>query len=295
MEYKKIKDYIKNELLAVEGIIFDTSSNDTNLDLAGLVTLNAKRLRPVLGILFIKACDLEITKEQFKILAATEILHNATLVHDDIIDKADFRRDTKTLNKKYDNNLAVLAGDFLLSIAMKLLLKANSLEVLSIYCNTIREMCTGEINQYFSKFKMPTIEEYIKKTTQKTALLFESELESIMLNTNFREQAKDFALNFGIAFQIRDDILNVIGSDSLKPAQNDIEEGIYTAPVIFAGGTENIQNGIEKSIDLMDNYFENARRILNHMPQNDYTNLLRELLDIFNYDEKLGRKNKTYS
>jgi len=93
-------------------------------------------------------------------------------------------------------------------------------------------------------------------------------------------KAKDFAKRFGIAFQIRDDLLNIIENNPDKPTNNDIEDGIYTAPVIFAKGTENLDYGIEKTKELLDNYFNRAKKCIEKAPNNEYKSAIIELIEI---------------
>ena len=97
------------------------------------------------------------------------------------------------------------------------------------------------------------------------------------LDTN---SAKDFAKRFGISFQIRDDLLNLISAEEDKPKNNDIEEGIYTAPMIFAKDVKNLEFGIEKTKELLDNYINRVKKCLDKAPENEYKQALIKLLDL---------------
>jgi geranylgeranyl pyrophosphate synthase len=230
------------------------------------------------AFLYLRAYGIELTQAQYDVQTAIELIHNATLIHDDVIDNSDTRRGQKTLNSEFDNSLAVISGDFLLSAAMKKLLNLNSCEILSIFARAIEKMCLGEINQYFNRFKTTSIDEYIEKSRNKTATLFMTSLESASkLNEKMDvKKALDFAENFGIAFQIRDDLLNFTEKND-KPTQNDFASGIYTAPVIFS---EDIRIGVEKTKQLLDNYVIKSVKSLETADKNIYTEALINLTEL---------------
>ena len=198
------------------------------------------------------------------------LVHNASLIHDDVIDESNIRRNSKTINNEFDNKLAVISGDYILSIALNYIAKLNSIKIVEMFAETLSFMTKGEINQQFSKFQIPTIEDYIKKT----AKLFETAICGSLLLANSNENALVFAKNFGIAFQIRDDIINI------KTSKTDIKDGIYTAPIIYAENTENYTNGIEKSQILLNNYIENAYQAIKHIEENKYKIAIIELLGL---------------
>ena len=283
--YYNIKNLVKAELSEVDSLILSVNTISPSFDSAlnEYFMAPSKKIRSVIAFLFFKALGFEINHDFIKLQSSIEIIHNATLIHDDIIDNSDVRRGLKTFNSKFDNSLAVITGDYLLSVALKYLLSLNNCEILNIFANTIDKMCAGEIHQYFNKFKLPTIDEYIEKSKDKTASLFSASLESAAILYDFdRNIALDFANHFGIAFQIRDDILNFSNSDN-KPVNNDYEEGIYTAPVIYTEGKiENISLGIEKAKVLLDNYLCICREILNKAVSCDniYKNSVLEILDL---------------
>lgn len=285
ISYEKIKDLIHHELLRVDEYICSFNNISPKFDEALSVYFRApsKKIRSLIVFLFFKALCFEINDDFIKLQSSIEIIHNATLIHDDIIDKADIRRGIETFNSKFDNSLAVISGDYLLSVALKYILSLNNCEILNIFANIIEKMCVGEISQYFNRFNLPTIEDYIEKSKAKTASLFSASFESAAILYNFdRNIALDFADNFGIAFQIRDDILNFVEKDN-KPVKNDYDEGIYTAPIIYAGGNiENLSVGIEKAKLLLDNYLCNCRNILDKavIDNNVYKKAILELLGL---------------
>ncbi len=285
-EYIKYKLLVQNEISQIEDLILELVSPHAELkkSLVKFLTSPSKRIRPVLAMIYLKALGLEVTPQIIKLLASVEIVHSASLIHDDIIDESDFRRGEKTISNTFGNKLGVISGDYLLSLAMGLISELKSVEILAEISNTLRYMCIGEINQNFELFKIGTIEDYIEKSKNKTAYLFKSALACSLLLSGASqseiERASDFALNFGIAFQIRDDLLNLTKSDVSKPYGNDISEGIYNAPVIYAGGVENLSSGIEKTHSLLNNYLEKALLSLENIKQNDYKNSLIKLTEL---------------
>lgn len=282
-KYLQIKKIINSKLQSVENEINKISCGSDLLqsELISIIKAPSKRIRPVLNLLYLKMLDSNISNSQIILQSAIELIHNATLIHDDVIDNSAKRRNHKTLNAKFDNSLAVVSGDLLLTIAIQKILQINIPEITEIFNNALMNMCKGEINQYFNKFKIPTMEEYLEKCKNKTSQLFMSGLKaSLIVSQTVDEDAEDFAKSFGIAFQIRDDLLNIIQYNSDKPVQSDIEEGIYTAPVIFAGNIENLNIGIEKTKLLLDNYIERVKNILNSKPNNQYRQALMSLAEI---------------
>lgn len=284
--YIKYKQLFSEELSKIDSIILDVVSPREELKTPLLNFLNSpsKRIRPVLAMLYLKALEIEISEDLVKLLSAVEIIHNASLVHDDIIDDSEFRRGDKTLSQRFGNKLGVIAGDYLLSLAMGIVSDLGYVEILREFSATLKQMCIGEINQKFDLFKIGTIENYLEKSQNKTAYLFKSAVVCCLILSKVPEviqkRASDFAINFGVAFQIRDDLINITKSDHSKPYGNDIAEGIYNAPVIYSGGVENLPEGIEKTRILLNNYVEKALLSLEKLPNNDYKTLLVNLTEL---------------
>ena len=289
-KYINIKQLCSEELKEIEKIMIDA------LDLrqeflpyvAGFLKAPSKRIRPVLSLLFLKAAGFGIDSEILKVLAAVELVHNASLIHDDIIDQSDIRRGVKTISSNFGNKLGVICGDYLLSEAMNILLESDSVEIIKQFINTLKKMCIGEVNQHFESFKIGTIEEYIEKSKNKTAYLFQTALSTPLkccsASDSLIAEASDFGLNFGIAFQMRDDILNLVSDENLKPSKSDLQEGVYTAAVIYANDTENYSDGVEKARCLLNNYTMRAEKNLSSLEDNVYTLALRELLELLKYE-----------
>lgn len=259
----------------------------------------SKHIRPLVSFLYLKAVGKDIDEKQILYQSAIELVHNASLIHDDVIDESDKRRGIDTLNCQFGNKLAVISGDFLLSAALNKVIKIGEIQLIQMFSDTLKVMSGGEINQHFGRFKIPSIEEYIKKSQQKTAKLFETALCGSLLIANsssfhpFRERENlldefnefsklgeglNFARNFGISFQIRDDLINA------KTTKSDILNGIYTAPVIFSGGTEINKYGIEKTQTLLNNYIDNALDEIKNIDENKYRKALTELLELMRYE-----------
>ena len=247
-KYSEIKQLVSDEMYEIENNLTDfyCGSDDLQENLLKIIKAPSKRIRPLLALLYLKMYNADITYEQIEVQSAVELIHNATLIHDDVVDKSSKRRNNSTLNEVFDNSLAVVTGDFLLSIAIQKLLDIKSCNILKFFSIAIKRMCIGEINQYFNRYKIIEFDEYLDKCKYKTAELFMASLiSSAQIADLDINMAKDFAKRFGIAFQIRDDLLNFTENSSDKPSRNDVEDGIYTAPVIFAKDLKNIDYGIE--------------------------------------------------
>ena len=283
-EYKKIKELVAPELGIVEQKMIQSINIKEPLQthVVNFLKAPSKRIRPTLTILLSKANHEELSNEQLELLSAIEIIHNASLIHDDIIDDCEIRRGHKTISAEFNNKLGVISGDYLLSIAMEKIGQLNSIEILKEFSHNIKKMCIGEINQNFSRYKIGTIEEYIEKSKNKTGYLFETAIicNSMLSKKITPDKFKNFGLNVGIAFQIRDDLLNILSIDATKPSNNDIEEGIYNAPIIYSGDSKDITSGIEKTRSLLNNYVQEAEKIIINLEDNKYTAALRKFLEL---------------
>lgn len=284
-KYKNIKNYANKELSIIENKIISCieTREPLNSHLKNFLSAPSKRIRSVLSILYTKALSQTINEKQLELLCAIELIHNASLIHDDIIDESILRRGEQTTRELFDNKIAVISGDYILSLAMEKIISLNNHEILNKIIFTINQMCLGEINQNFDRFKIGTIENYIEKSKKKTGYLFETALacSAILIPERINgEKISNFGLNTGIAFQIRDDLLNLTSNDPSKPSKNDIAEGIYNAPVIYAQNPENYTSGIEKTKDLLNNYIEKAKYQISDLPENIYKKQLYCFLEL---------------
>jgi octaprenyl-diphosphate synthase len=200
-----------------------------------------KRLRPALLILTTLACGGDASSESVVRLATVmEMLHTATLVHDDIIDNADVRRNRSSINARFGNHTAVLMGDWLYMSAFETSLRERSLQILDILTNLTRKMTEGELIQLTCIGRLDITEnEYLDILLRKTAYLFSAccEIGAIVAGepTNVQEAMREFGLELGIAFQIADDVLDVTADSKTlgKAAGSDLLEGKLTLPLIY--------------------------------------------------------------
>ncbi len=289
---------VSNEIKKLNTYITDILSDDNNQisnDISEYLSSKSKRIRPSLVFLFAKAMGIEISEKIYHLACSVELIHNSTLVHDDIIDNAETRRGKVSLNRKLGNSMSVLAGDILLSAALKELAKCQNPEIINIFADSLYKMCKGEINQDCTLMKLPTLDEYINKSEAKTAELFKAPLVSlaVLFDSSKKQALYEFAKNFGIAFQIKDDLTNILQSDSTKPVMSDIDNGIYTAPVIFLGkNVDNmtsdeikklIQNNPEvilKTRTLIKEYTEKAIKSIDFTNDNEFKQEIIRLINL---------------
>lgn len=286
-KYKKIKDIAKFEISEIEKkmVLSVKTREPLNSYIINFLMSPSKRIRPLLTILYLKMAGESLSDSQLELLTAIELVHNASLIHDDIIDESKFRRGQKTVSEKFDNKMGVITGDYLLSIAMEKIAKLNSIEILDKFSKTLKQMCQGEINQNFDRFKIGTIENYIEKSKNKTAYLFETALVSCIFLSSKKydiQKVSEFGINVGIAFQIRDDLKNLSDIDTSKPTHNDIDEGIYNAPVIYSQNVEDYSSGIEKTKSLLNNYVQSAKEHIQIFEDSIYKTTLNEFLELLN-------------
>ena len=285
--YNRIKNLALRELATIEENMVSQINirEPLKFSLRKFLLAPAKRIRPLLAILYIKTLGEELNQKQLEYLTVVEMVHNASLIHDDIIDESKIRRGKETINADFDNKLAVISGDYILALSMEKLSEVGNIELIKDFSQTIRQMCIGEINQNFDRFKIGSIEDYIEKTKNKTAHLFEIALTGcVRLSTNQHDLQKisELGLNIGIAFQIRDDLINMTNSDTLKPSNNDFEDGIYTAPIILGNKSDKYASGIEKTKVLLNNYLQSAKQQVTSLPDNEYKKALEEFLELLN-------------
>ena len=198
-----------------------------------------KRMRPMLILLMAKNFG-QITLSTQHAAVGLELLHTASLVHDDVVDESQERRGQASVNATYDNKVAVLVGDFILSTALLNVAKTGDQRIVEYLAELGRTLSNGEILQLTNIQNQEISEEvYYQVIKQKTAALFEACAAigalSAGADENVVEEAKRFGQNLGIIFQIRDDIFDYYDSPEIgKPTGNDMAEGKLTLPVIYA-------------------------------------------------------------
>jgi len=211
-----------------------------------LFNAKGKRIRPAIVLLVSKATIKQdthkhILAEQKRLAEITEIIHTASLVHDDVIDDGETRRGINTVHSKFNTKIAVLAGDFLFAQSSWYLANLNNLEVVKTISKVITDFAEGEVRQSLVRFDYKiSIDDYIEKSFYKTASLIAASCQgTTILNNCSKETQRKLYLygkHLGLAFQIIDDILDIISSSNTlgKPAGLDLKNGNLTAPLIFA-------------------------------------------------------------
>lgn len=208
-----------------------------------LIVNQGKLLRPAYFLLFsqLGTAAQGAHKKIIAAAASTEVLHLATLIHDDIIDEAKMRRGVETVQSKHGKDVAVYAGDLLISVYFDLLADAtDSVEIIKLNTLSMKQVLLGEINQMTNAYNTEiTFEDYLKSIKGKTAQLFElSCYEGAYFggcSPEVIEQSRSIGQTIGIAFQMLDDILDYTQTPESfsKPVLNDIKQGIYTLPLIL--------------------------------------------------------------
>ena len=208
-----------------------------------LFDAGGKRIRPAIVLLVSRATmlDLEITSRHRRLAEITEMIHTASLVHDDVVDEAVLRRNVPTVNSLFDNRIAVLAGDFLFAQSSWYLANLDNLQVVKLLSEVIRDFAEGEIFQGINRFDTSlTLEAYLDKSYYKTASLMANSSKSAAILSDASAEVIDSLYNYGkylgLAFQIVDDILDFTSPTEVlgKPSGSDLISGNITAPALFA-------------------------------------------------------------
>lgn len=270
-------EVVRRELDDVESrIVTHASSFDPAVE--GYVSYaiggRGKRLRPLVALLSGGAIG-EITSEHVDLAVIVELIHVATLVHDDIVDEAEWRRAQPTLNARWGNSLSVLLGDWLFAHALNLSADFDNVKVSRAIAGAAREVCTGEIIQTQRRFDLHLgIEDYLRIIEMKTGSLFAAAAElGAMLSkaeSAQQESLRIFGQKIGTAYQIYDDCIDIAGTERLtgKTLGSDLRKGKLTLPVLMllAG-----RNGADKehfSQLILDARFEEIAQLLNSSQAN---------------------------
>jgi octaprenyl-diphosphate synthase len=231
-ELKKFGDFFREAMRSRVGLI--------DLIARYIVRQKGKRVRPILVFLSAKACG-EVNDSTYRAATLVEILHTATLIHDDVVDDADTRRGLASINAVWKNKVAVLMGDYLLSRGLLLSLESDDYYFLKCTSDAVKRMSEGELLQIQKSRQLNIDEEtYLKIIADKTASLISTCTEIGAASTtkapDLRRHMRDFGEHVGIAFQIRDDLLDYLGRRSVigKPTGIDLKEKKLTLPLIYA-------------------------------------------------------------
>ncbi len=246
MQLKEIYQLIKKELIDVEQILeksFKGATNKSILEISDyLLEAKGKRLRPALVILSAKASRQSPPlneRSMISVACAMELIHTASLIHDDVIDHASLRHNKPTINSKYGQDVSIAVGDYLYSIGFELISSCRNTDILSCVSQATKAMCEGELIQVCERDNLDLLKKrYIIIAKKKTASLFVASCQAGAILSNSKvpvqQTLKGYGLNFGIAFQIIDDYLDLIGEteDLGKSPGADFRVGELTLPVL---------------------------------------------------------------
>ncbi len=315
-QLNKISSPIKNEL--DEFALIFKKSMKSQIGLLDLITnfiikQKGKKIRPLLVLLSAKICG-GINERTYRGAVLVEMLHTATLVHDDIVDNADKRRGFPSINAIWKNKIAVLMGDYLLARGLTIALEGKDFDFLANITGAVKRMSEGELLQIQKTRKLDIDEEtYFRVIADKTASLLETCCQigamSASENEEYHKNMHEFGANLGIAFQITDDILDYEGSSNIigKPVGGDIREKKITLPLIFAlkkvsadegakikkliknvekkGNVNEVidfvhkQGGIDYARKVADEYILKAKKSLDIFPDSETKESLVNLVD----------------
>ena len=204
-----------------------------------LLGAGGKRIRPLLTLAFAAALG-QVSPAGEELAAAVELLHAATLLHDDVLDNSMLRRGRETANALWDNKVSILVGDFLFACAFRHMTAAGSPAALDVLSSAARDIVAGELLQLSLAGRVPTREEYFQVLHAKTSVLFAAAAEAGAITAgvsdDLRAAARAFGEHFGTVFQIVDDVLDYTGDprELGKPAGSDVREGKLTLPALIA-------------------------------------------------------------
>jgi octaprenyl-diphosphate synthase len=311
----RVTEVVRRELDEVESrIVTQAASFDPAVE--GYVSYaiggRGKRLRPLVALLSGGAVG-AITSEHVDLAVIVELIHVATLVHDDIVDEAEWRRAQPTLNARWGNSLSVLLGDWLFAHALNLSADFDDVEVSRAIARAAREVCTGEIIQTQRRFDLHLgIDDYLRIIEMKTGSLFAvaSELGAMLGKADraTQDSLKIFGQQIGTAYQIYDDCIDIAGTERLtgKTLGSDLRKGKLTLPVLMLLGGRNgadkehfsqlildarfqeiaqllkssqTNGALAASIDAGQTLLSEAQAQIENLPSNRYTDALAGLAD----------------
>jgi octaprenyl-diphosphate synthase len=247
MDIKTLKEYLGQDWIAVQNCISSALKSDISLlnsTNGSILSNSGKQLRPLLSLVLARACKPgePLADAAIRYAAASELLHNATLLHDDVADQSEQRRGNPTIYSLMGPSVSVLVGDYWLVKAMELILgdADSDIKVIRIFSKTLSDLAEGEMLQLQKAQSGDTEEQdYLRIIYNKTASLFEAACVSAAVSVNASqdeiEAARKYAVALGLAFQIKDDILDYAGTESVgKPLGVDILEQKITMPLLGA-------------------------------------------------------------
>lgn len=304
-EFRKFEPFFRDQL-RTDVKLLDTINNH-------VVTTQGKQLRPIL-VFLTAALNGGITQASYIGAGMIELLHSASLIHDDVVDQADERRGVLSVNAIWKSKAAVLAGDFWLAQGLDVAVRHNRLDLLKVMSEAVKSMSEGELLQLAHARKLDVDEAtYFNIITHKTAVLIAACCTNGAISANAPDDKvlimNDFGTNLGIAFQMRDDLFDYQPNGFIgKPTGNDLKEKKLTLPLIhalnqasrgerrqvlalIADGRKHRQvvervalmvkkyGGMEYAEQKMRGYRDRARQLLMQYPESDYRSALLKLCD----------------
>lgn len=256
MRIPKIYGFLKKDMEIIEAALRESiEAEHPVLHKASIELLDAggKRIRPVFVLLAGQMGNYDIHQIK-KVAVSLELIHMATLVHDDVIDEAELRRGRPTTKSLYGNRVAMYTGDYLLARALEEATTIKDSHVHRLLSKTLVEVCFGEIEQIKDKYIWDqTLRDYLRRIKRKTALLIasSSKLGAIVSGMNEKDASRlyQYGYNIGMSYQIIDDILDFTSSakELGKPAGNDLLQGNITLPVLYAMKNKDFSQMLRKT------------------------------------------------
>lgn len=273
---KEVKNYLAEEFIEFEKVFNEAVRSQVSLldkIMKYVVKSKGKQLRPMFVMLSAKLCG-ELNAVTYRAASLIELLHTATLVHDDVVDDAYQRRGFFSLNALWKNKIAVLVGDYLLSKGLLLSLNNGDFRILQILASAVKEMSEGELLQIEKARRLDITEAvYFEIIRGKTASLIASACAAGAYSANQNEldlsRMATFGEKVGIAFQIKDDLFDYGKANVGKPTGNDIKEKKMTLPLIYAlnNCSKEIKQNIMRIFKKTDPRRDDLEYVINHVKQ----------------------------
>ncbi|WP_110112973.1 heptaprenyl diphosphate synthase component II [Bacillus sp. CGMCC 1.16541] len=303
MKLKMMYTFLNTDIALIEKELEQSVQTDEPLITEAslhLLQAGGKRIRPIFVLLAGKFGDYNIERVKY-IAVSLELIHMASLVHDDVIDDADKRRGKPTIKAKWDNRIAMYTGDYIFARSLEMMTRIKEIEAHQILSNTMVQLSLGEIEQIKDKYNLnQDLRTYLRRIRRKTALLIAVSCQLGAIATgaskDIHKELYRFGYYVGMAFQITDDILDFTSSAEQlgKPVGSDLLQGNITLPVLFAMENREFRNKveqlfvvehkdeliaeiityikssdvIERSLDMSDQYLQKAINVLDHLPNN---------------------------
>lgn len=314
-----VQSALGNEWVALKSYILEALSSDIELlnrINEHLFSSSGKMLRPLLSLLVSKACGSNAPLISMVCAASAEIIHTATLLHDDVVDESKIRRGKMTVNALFSPGASLLMGDFWLARAMKLIVTNNcDYKILDYFSQTIQDLAEGELLQMErAEDGSTTFDDYISIIKRKTSSLFIASMCSVAVaegaNEEIEKAINDFATYFGIAFQMRDDILDYsLSPKDGKDVLSDLAERKITLPLLCAfhnmpdkedeirsllredntkSSLESIYNfvieanGVNSAKEVLKDYIKKGEASLSPLPDSIFKNYILSIIEILN-------------